>query len=176
MNLNLPCGFLRPAAVVLPLLATPAAPWAQDWVSRGVCTSINFEAVAFSDAENGFVAGEGYLLHSGDGGSSWAPLLRVSRSLHDVGFRGASLGLAVGDGGLILRTTDGGQSWSEVETNTTSDLRTVALGEGGMAVAAGFGTVLRSTDGGATWELADAGDAAFPGLCGQRNRPRLACG
>lgn len=161
--MNFRRGFFPLAATILAFVVGPAAASAQDWVARGVCTSINLEAVTFSDAENGFAVGHGYLLHSGDGGSSWAPLLTVSRFLHDVGFRGASLGLAVGDGGLILRTTDGGQSWSEVESNTTGDLRTVALGDGGLAFAAGFGVALRSIDGGATWKLVDAGDVQFLG-------------
>src|SRR6058998_1696220 len=104
--MNLRHGLFRPAAVVLGLVVAPAAVLAQDWMARGVCTSINLEAVAFSDAENGFAVGQGYILRSVDGGSSWAPQLTASQSLHDVGFRGASLGLAVGDGGLILRTTD----------------------------------------------------------------------
>jgi len=156
-------GFFSTVAGVLAFVAATAAVSAQDWVAVGVCTSIDLYAVTFSDSENAFAVGQGYLLHSGDGGTSWAPLLAVQRPLHDVGFRGASLGLAVGDGGLILRTTDGGQSWSEVEGNTASDLRTVALGDGGFAVAAGFGVALRSLDGGATWNPADAGDVQFLG-------------
>lgn len=155
--------FLRSAAIVAAFVVAPAAASAQDWVARGVCTSIDIEAVSYSDADHCFAVGQSYILRSSDGGSSWAPLFTASRLLHDVGFRDASLGLAVGDGGLILRTTDGGQSWSEVQSNTTSDLFTVAVGEGSLAFAAGFGVALRSIDGGANWSLVDAGDVHFLG-------------
>ncbi len=161
--MNLRLRFFLPFAAAVLALVAPATVSAQDWTSRGVCTSGDIEAVTFSDSQNGFAVGPGYIIHSSDGGNSWAPLFMVNRPLHDVGFQGASLGLAVGDGGFILRTTDGGLSWSEVESNTTSDLRTVALGDGGMAIAAGFGVALRSNDGGATWDLVDAGDVQFLG-------------
>ena len=163
--MNFRLRYFRPvAAAFLALVVSAAAVSAQEWVGIGVCTTINLEAVSFSDAENGFAVGQGYLLHSGNGGRYWAPLLTVGQPLlHDVGFRGASLGLAVGDGGLILRTTDGGQSWNEVQSNTAADLRTVALGDGGMAIAAGFGGALRSLDGGVTWNLVDAGDMYYLG-------------
>ena len=168
--------FFHPVAAILAFLAAPAAASAQDWVARGICTALDFHAVTFSDPENVFVVGEGYILHSGDGGDSWAPLLGVNRPLRDVRFRGPSLGLAVGDGGLILRTTDGGQSWSEVENNLAVDLRTVALCDGGMAIAAGFNGVLRSLDGGATWSLADAGDFNFLASAASGNRAWLVGG
>src|SRR5262245_39633196 len=124
-------GFLEPAGSILLFLVVG---WSnassQDWAVRGACTSITLEAVSFSDAQNAFAVGQdsfhGYVLHSGNGGSSWAPLLTDSHTFYDVEFGGGSLGLAVGDGGYILRSTDGGQSWSQVVTNTTGDLRTVA--------------------------------------------------
>ncbi len=156
-------SFTPIVAAVHALLATPVGISAQDWVERGVCTAIDFHAVAFSDSRNAYAVGQGYVVHSGDGGSSWAPLIAVNRPLHDVSFRGASLGLAVGDGGSIIRTTDGGQSWSEVENNLAIDLRTVTLGDGGMAIAAGFGGALRSLDNGLTWGLVDAGDLYYLG-------------
>lgn len=152
-------GFGRLVLAIFLLTVFPAAARSQDWIDRTSCTSLNLESVWFTNDRDGWAVG-GPLLRTENGGN-WTPVSEVGGYLHDLSFRGASLGLAVGDTGLILRTTNGGQSWHEVESQASGDLRTVVLGEGGMAYAAGDGIALRSTDDGESWAVVAAGDFRF---------------
>ena len=74
-------------------------------------------AVAFTDALNGWLVGHGGLLmRSGDGGRSWArvslPLPADAHpTLWDVTFVDATTGWLVGEDGALLHTRDGGVTW-----------------------------------------------------------------
>lgn len=76
--------------------------------------------VAFVDPATGWAVGEGgAVLHTADGGESWAEVsVPTTQDLTAVWFTDASNGWIVGDGEALLQTTDGGLTWA----TTTLDL------------------------------------------------------
>lgn len=145
--------------VLLGAAAEPAP--AQEWVTQGACTSLNFEEVWFTSPQNGWiVGGSGTILRTVDG-QGWFPVPLTDDMLHDVSFRDPAVGLVVGDNGSIFRTVDGGDSWTSVESGTAASLRAVAFGTGGRAYAAGLGVLLTSANDGADWSIAEAGDFQY---------------
>ena len=72
--------------------------------------------------------------------------------LRGVSFPTASLGIAVGDGGLIIRSSDGGVSWQQVLSGVKTDLKHVQFINELRGWAVGEqGIILYSEDGGLSW-------------------------
>lgn len=72
--------------------------------------------------------------------------------LRGVSFPTASLGIAVGDGGLIIRSSDGGVSWQQVSSGVKTDLKHVQFINESRGWAVGEqGIILYSEDGGQSW-------------------------
>jgi len=137
--------------------------------ARVVPTRATLTAVSFSDAHNGWAVGHwGVILHTGDGGETWA-LQRsdtsVDQPLFTVHFSDALHGLAAGLWSLLLGTDDGGKTWKPVTLPLLPGGRKpdrnlfsfFADHKGSLFIAAEKGTVLRSDDNGATWSYLDTG-------------------
>lgn len=104
----------------------------------------------------------GVILHSGDGGETWAmqPSGTVE-SLAAVDFVDAKTGWIAGRQGLVLHTTDGGATWTVQPSGTTEPLLGLDFADATHGTAVGnFATILRTEDGGATWkrQLLDPSD------------------
>lgn len=112
-------------------------------------------AAAFDELGfNGWVVGQGgAILHTSDGGQSWAAQTsNVRFLLHDVALQGSDSLWAVGEGGLLTRTTDGGETWNaSVICDFYLDGVCFVDALTGWAVGGG-GTILHTSDGGLTWE------------------------
>ncbi|VAW61143.1 hypothetical protein MNBD_GAMMA08-272, partial [hydrothermal vent metagenome] len=127
--------------------------------------STNLNAVHFSDALNGWVVGDrGTILHTVDGGNSWATQTSgSSRSLNSVQFLDKGLrGWAVGNG-TILHTADGGKSWAAQTSGASSWLTSVQFldkGLRGWTVGNG-GTILHTADGGKSWAAQTSGASSW---------------
>ena len=89
------------------------------WI--GVTTPIvrNFEAIAFINADTGFIAGGSQsagrrtILQTVNGGANWTILLDATGGiLNDISFATASEGYIAGDSGTLLKTTNSGQTWT----------------------------------------------------------------
>ncbi len=81
------------------------------WVKKSQSlTTQQLNGVFFSDASNGWAVGNaGVILHTTDGGETWATQQSgTSQNLNEVFFTNSTYGWIVGDNGVILRTTDGG--------------------------------------------------------------------
>ena len=106
--------------------------------------------------QSGWVGGyTGVLIHSGDGGRTWArQTTGTSQSIESMFFLDAEHGWAVGWAGTILRTADGGKTWEQIKAPAaTWSLSSVYFRDAKNGWAVGFaGQILRSRDGGATWE------------------------
>jgi photosystem II stability/assembly factor-like uncharacterized protein len=97
----------------------------------------------------------GVLLHSGDGGRTWArQTTGTSQSIENIFFLDADRGWAVGWAGTILRTANGGRTWEQIKSSAASwSLNSVYFRDAKNGWAVGFaGQILRSRDGGATWD------------------------
>lgn len=131
----------------------------REWAQVQTPTRAALTAVSFSDADNGWAVGhDAAILHTTDGGRSWAlqnfeP--ELEKPFLDVIALDGSRAIAVGAYGLMYRTDDGGASWSEVDTPIREEElhfnSIVRLNDGTLFIAGEVGTLARSTDEGATW-------------------------
>jgi photosystem II stability/assembly factor-like uncharacterized protein len=132
--------------------------------------------VAFPDADDGWLVGsfngDGAILHTTDGGASWAPQQsELSGELVGVDFLDASTGWAIsdeqdsGDTGAPLsleHTTDGGATWIPQYVYSNTDLNAIDFLDASTGWASGgfyanedawqpMGAIFHSTDDGYTW-------------------------
>ncbi len=123
-------------------------------------------AVQFVSARQGWVAGAGRVLATGDGGRTWTSQYTGTAQLDQVDFTDAAHGWAVGTNAL-LRTTNGGATWtalSEPCGGTIDSVHFVSLSlgyaiadgtqvwmTGGVPAAVNGGMLLTTTNGGSDW-------------------------
>ncbi|HEX5502960.1 MAG TPA: YCF48-related protein [Thermomicrobiales bacterium] len=117
-------------------------------------------AVAFADANHGWLAAGATILATTDGGRHWARQYAAADRVASLSFISARRGWAATAGGL-LATADGGATWRDVALGATAPVTRVAFadaGHGWVAVRDAprdgqphTDRLLRTTDGGATW-------------------------
>lgn len=149
------------------------------------------QAVQFTDAVHGWVAGTGRIMATSDGGRSWTRQYAGSAALDQVDFTDSAHGWAAGPG-TLLRTTDGGARWTSLgqprvsgqclmvgsvhfvsptagyavaapRLQSTTAGGTVADGTG--TVPASGGRLLRTTDGGQSWAAVPGAPAGVQSAC-----------
>jgi uncharacterized protein (TIGR03437 family) len=79
-------------------------------------------AIALSDAQNGWIAGEG-LYHSTDGGAHWSVKISKSGWYHGIQFPDPRNGWLAGDNGELRYSNDGGASWQLLDSTTGVSLQ-----------------------------------------------------
>ena len=121
-----------------------------------------FLDVWFDDARNGIVVGAfGLALRTGDGGSTWAPLMHVidnPKALHLYAVRriGGELFIA-GEQGLLLKLERDSGRFAALTLPYAGTLFGL-VGKDRVVVAHGLrGNVVRSADGGQTWQSVPTG-------------------
>ncbi len=111
---------------------------------------------ALSPTEAWAVGNFGAILHTADGGKTWAASTSGTRlPLYGVDFADGRSGWVVGKSGLVLRTEDGGATWKRQSTplSVEKHLFKVHAVDAKTAWAVGdWGTIISTTDGGATWQ------------------------
>ncbi|MBI5021690.1 MAG: T9SS type A sorting domain-containing protein [Ignavibacteriales bacterium] len=149
-----------------------------NWASATSGTSNTLRTVSFFNADTGFAAGGGVIIHTTDGGKHWTMIDSVvvagkmrklfsveshnsSRSNKTIAAGGPDTptpceGLLVGDLGEIFQTTDCGFTWAQISSPTFLNLRGItddgANYNPDVVYACGdSGVVIKSTDGGKTW-------------------------
>jgi len=142
-------------------------------------------AVQFTDSGHGWVAGDGRIMATTDGGTSWTRQYAGPADLDQVDFIDAQHGWAAG-GDSLLRTTDGGGSWTALAAPCQGQLTSVhfvspavgyavaaktaanaAAGQspGGQDTTALGGSLLRTTDGGSSWSPVTSAPADPQSAC-----------
>lgn len=155
------------AALFLVLALPTTALAVGGWFEQSSGTTNELDDVSFADAAHGWAVGQGIILATSDGGTTWAnetPALAAgtSMSLTAVAAPDAMHCWAVGtlsteaaDGGgvrgIVLATTDGGVTWLEQDTHTTAYLQDVSFPNASDGWVVGYTTILHTTDGGSTW-------------------------
>ena len=152
--------------------------WVQIFMPHSVSAdTADFYGISFVDTLHGwmcagrypagdtFQRGQGYVVSTQDGTSSWSLLRRDTvYDYFDIKFTDPLNGWIVGGDDQTMRayiahTTDGGLTWNEQATPLAAGmLRAVCLKGPSLGWAVGkFGTVVHTTDGGAFWSAQTSG-------------------
>ncbi len=148
---------------------------AEAWQSIPLSTGASFNAVYFSDAQNGWLAGGSHLTQGGllgtttDGGLNWSFTSRIANAktnhLTSIHFFSAKRGIAGTDNGEILTTRDGGRSWSttlKVSDRFGNRVSRFAASGSRVAYAVIGDRVTRTDDRGESWHCFTAAAANCP--------------
>ena len=139
------------------------------WQQVPLATRSNPLALAFTDANHGFLVGSNRLiLETEDGGASWQERAldlppEENFRLISIDFRGDE-GWIVGQPGLLLHSTDRGKAWSRLFLDTKlpgEPYLVSALGPRQAELATNVGAVYRTDDSGNSWQalVSDAAGA-----------------
>jgi photosystem II stability/assembly factor-like uncharacterized protein len=135
------------------------------WQAVEVPTDAEFQGIWFTDAQNGWVTGGGYMIDGGivgrtrDGGRSWNFRSGVlagggtSFDINRVQFQDSLRGCAVCYAGIVLITNDGGENWRPVRYGRSPGdaLFDVQFLDARTGWAAGPGSIVQTNDGGESW-------------------------
>ena len=97
----------------------------EDWTVTSLDEDAMLTAITFSNAEQGYVAGEfGLLANTEDGGETWTVVDPIGDEFYPlaVHFDPAGSGWVGGLQGVIMRSSNGGESWERTDTPTESPI------------------------------------------------------
>ena len=106
---------------------------------NGLPLGLSTTAIQMVDANQGYLSGymdapaapmlnRGYLYRTANGGLNWTRVTNTLGSdLKEVKMASATIGYAIGTGGIALITKDGGQNWDLINTSLTSDLSAIEV-------------------------------------------------
>lgn len=111
-------------------------------------------SIRFANQQEGWAAGVGgVIIHTADGGKTWAPQKSgTGKDLLDLFFLDSLNGWAVGEFGTVIHTDNGGKTWSVQGEKEDKIFNSVFFTDKSTGwIVAEFGTILHTEDGGATW-------------------------
>ena len=112
----------------------------------------------FIDDMNGFVAGNGKIFKTVDGGLTWETDSVTNVPFFSIYFINAQVGFAVGgtssvNGSIIYKTTDAGENWLKQDIPYQgSELHSVFLINENIGFVIGLGLQAKTINGGKNWE------------------------
>ena len=127
----------------------------ETWARHDLGVTAALRAIAFVGPFAGYVAGDGIILRTSDGGGTWSTMVTdstqsfecLARYGYDMLVAGSSLRLS------IYTTTDGGGTWSAGPAEVTGAIHAVVLGDSLAAWAAGdSGRVFYRPSASAPWQ------------------------
>ncbi len=138
-----------------PVTSTGGNPVDNRWEMQSpLPTDRTLHSIYFIDEQTGWIAGNGIILHTADGGETWTKQLQVGgESYREIKFADANTGWAIGTYNAIRYTNDGGKTWTKQTSGTNErTLTSIAVHNHLQATAIGWNnTVLQTTDGGQSW-------------------------
>jgi photosystem II stability/assembly factor-like uncharacterized protein len=171
LSISVAVIFLALSICILPLgvlsgggaSASPGSGWEQ----QASGTTAELRAVSAVDADNVWVAGEGVLLKTGDGGASWQKVYESASThffdvcavdVNNVWVVGRE-GDATSGTGFIYKTEDGGANWVPQYFSAAPDYFTaISAVSSDIAWTAGTsGMILKTMDGGDSWISQNSG-------------------
>jgi photosystem II stability/assembly factor-like uncharacterized protein len=133
--------------------------WAEEgdttaWNEFSLYEDLQFTAVRFVDAQNGFAVGEfGTVMATTDGGDTWEHRTPIPNEFYPMGvdFLDRNTGWAGGLDGVIWHTTDGGHNWQRQETVTTTPIYGIHANGHGIFAVGGSAKLVEYSNG--RWQL-----------------------
>lgn len=128
------------------IMVSAAGADTSSWTTQTSPTTDNLKAVAFTDANNGWIVGDsGLILNTTNEGTTWTSVESgVTVNLRGIAFATSLEGWIVGNSGTILYTSNGGTNWNSQLSGTTQDLIDVYAQSGPKAWIVGAnGTILK---------------------------------
>ncbi len=125
----------------------------------GVGNEGQIKDFAFIDPAHGFAAiqvwdGEGAIVETTNGGSTWQTIFWNDYALYAIDFPTADVGFAAGYLGTIARTSDGGRSWQNLTSPTNNTLLSVSFVDANTGWIVGQnGTIIHTLNGGNSWTI-----------------------
>lgn len=122
-----------------------------------MATSSSIRALSFANSTQGWAtpntgAASGTILHTSDGGATWASQYTTSKPYNEIAALDALNAVAVGSTPQTAYvTTDGGASWAEHPTGLTCTNTPVEFEAGRIWVGGNASNILASDDGGDSW-------------------------
>ena len=105
--------------------------------------------------------GDGLVMRSTNGGSTWTADTNIPTKLFDVSFANATSGWISGEDGYIARTTNGGTSWQQQSTGTGEDIFSIDFVDANEGWAVGtvdsIAVIMHTTNAGANWTMQISG-------------------
>ena len=131
-------------------------------------TPESLTAIQFTNAEDGWIAGEKTIFHTSDGGAHWLSQASLGPGLSGLSFADAengwvtSLGSYPSFASAVYHTADGGAHWVQ-QTGAPVAGWVVALSPSAALLGGDGGRVARTFDGGASWQSSWRTTADFSG-------------
>jgi|GEM_PF-1212422 len=125
----------------------------------GVGNEGQIKDFAFITPTHGFAAiqvwdGEGAIVETVDGGSTWQTIFWNDFALYAIDFPTAEVGFAAGLNGSIARTTDGGRNWQNLTSPTANTLLSASFIDANTGWMVGQnGTIIHTANGGVSWTM-----------------------
>jgi photosystem II stability/assembly factor-like uncharacterized protein len=114
---------------------------------------VNMWCMYFKDANNGWVGGQGRIVHTSDGGKTWEKQYEGQGRINAICFKNDKDGFAAGESNLYMYTHDGGATWKEVYTVFQgASFTKIFFTDATHGYMLSTSTVYRTTDGGANWK------------------------
>ena len=162
-------------------LFTPFYYSQSEWVNQNSGTNAILQNIYFTDENNGWVSGAGPILHTSDGGQTWAAqnTPALTGFYVDIFFTDPMNGWSCGNEARIIHTSDGGMTWN-IQPNPYTAPVPILYGvyfvnpDTGWVVGGDHGTfpnytnrriILHTTNGGATWGFQLDASGLYPLYC-----------
>lgn len=137
------------------------------WARLATAPSMAASLVRFGDADTGVLASGSRMMHTTDGGKTWAvSQTGVGGLIQKLQFTSKNDAWALTTSGMPIHSTDGGRTWNPIAAPAGQTFQNTFFtdmqfldADHAWLVAAG-GLVLSTADGGRSWALQDAGSRA----------------
>jgi photosystem II stability/assembly factor-like uncharacterized protein len=116
--------------------------------------------IGFAVGSNLTFGGDGIILKTTDGGSSWSKISTDTiPGLKAACFTSADVGYAAGHQNFLMKTIDGGSTWTQIVIDTKLwYFNNIEFWDANNGIVASYpSSVYRTTDAGATWNLSSIG-------------------
>jgi len=134
-----------------------------NWTPQATGATGLLRGFAFSDANRGFVVGDGGMVRlTEDGAKTWKAVpVNTTENLMAIQMIGGAIWIG-GFNGVILHSADAGHTWDRQNSGVTQAIEAMFFLDADHGWSVGWsGTILLTSDGGKTWSQIKTGAASW---------------